>query len=449
MIDLDGAKKMKFVLMKEHPLLGYALSFMMGAYLALVVNIPLFLCIIILLISACFVTVLTIKMKSTRFFVLCMFIAIGYLLCNHSIPKWYNKDYVPPEECQITGTVESVKYTGYSYEYILRDVSLGREVISPKVKISNIADNNYVDTGEIIRLRATLEKPAAAQQQGMFSEARYYMTKGIQYVGTIFNSTIKVIGKDANLVSVNSKLQGKIYSRLSRDFAQPVSGILYSLTTGDKSYMDSQIYSMCADLGIAHIFAISGLHIGALLVLWELYCQKRKKRFLIKILGSTVLIIMLYLIVGSRASLLRAIAMWALVVIYQYAGIKGDVVDFLSIAMIVLLFINPLYVIDLGFILSVTCVGAIGLIYIPLLKKYKGSKLISFYPVSLFVLSLSILSMSWIITAKSFNQVAIMSPVWNVVFVPLVTVLIALMLCYYVLSYIPVISTVIIFLADT
>lgn len=436
----SDAKKIEFVLMKEHPLLGYALSFMLGAFLAIEMNIPNI--IFIVLLAASFISAVVFVMmqrKSWHFFLL-IFLSAGYLLCDKSMPSWYDSGYVPPEKSQIIGYVESVEDKGYASEYVLMDVSIGNEKIESKIIVKNVTEQSYVKPGQKIAFSGTLEKPAAAQQTGMFSQARYYMTKNIQYICTVFDARITILDDNPEMVSANYKWQEKIYNQLQKDFEQPVLGMIYSIGTGNKTYMDTALYNKCADLGIAHIFAISGLHIGALLMLWEFYCQKRKKRFLIKILGSAVLIFILYIVVGGRASLLRAAAMWALIVLYQYIGVKGDMIDFLSMAMISLLFMNPLYAVDLGFILSVTCVGAIGLVYIPLLKKYKGSKFFNFYPISMFIVSLSILSFSWIITAKAFGQVAVMSPIWNVIFVPMVVVLIAMMMGYALLFYIPVLG---------
>lgn len=439
---------MRFVLMKEHPLLGYALSFMLGAFLAIELDIPNIIFAVILLISFSFAAVFVFMQKRSWHFALIIFLCAGYLLAQKSIPSWYSTSYVPPEKSQIIGFVESVEEKGYASEFILSDVSIGNEEIESRIVVKNVTEQSYVKPGQKIAFSGILEKPAAAQQEGMFSEARYYMTKNIQYKCTLFNAKITILDDKPEMVSANYKWQEKIYNQLEKDFSQPVLGMIYSIGTGNKAYMNTQLYAMCSDLGIAHIFAISGLHIGALLILWEFYCKKRKKRFLIKIAGSAVLIFILYIVVGSRASLLRAAAMWALIVVYQYIGVKGDMIDFLAMAMLALLFMNPLYAIDLGFILSITCVGAIGLVYIPLLKKYKGSKIFNFYPISMFIVSLSILSFSWIITAKAFGQVAVMSPIWNVIFVPMVVVLIAMLMGYAFLFYVPFVNTAVIWIID-
>ncbi len=449
MTDLEDKRRMRFVLMNEHPLIGYALSFMIGAYAAIVFSIPFIFLISMFVIAVIFSAIFIINQKKSWQFILLIFLCGGYIMSLLHLPDWYKDDYVPPEECYIAGTVESVNVTYYSSEYILKDVTIGTQKIISKILVRNITNYSWVKAGNRIRLKAVLEKPAAAQIDGMYSELRYYMTKNIQYTATVFNPQIIKLKEDSNSVKVSTKWQEKIFRQLNKDFDQPVLGMIFSISTGNKDYMDEVVYSRCAELGIAHIFAVSGLHIGALLILWEFYCRKSKKRFLARILGSVILIAILFFAVGSRASLLRAIVMWALVVIYHYSGVKGDIIDFLSLAVIALLFINPLYVIDLGFILSVTCVSAIAVVYVPFMEKRKKSRFVNSYPVSLFLVSLAILSFSWVITAKFFNQVAVFSPFWNVVFVPLAVVLLSLILCYAIVFYLPILNTVIIFFIDS
>ena len=167
--------------MKEHPLMGYALSFMAGAYFALIFRVSSVFLVALLAAFIIFTLLFIWNQKRPWVFMLFIFALIGYLLCAKSIPDWYFENYITPEECQITGTVESVKSTGYSYEYVLTDVQLSYNEIESKIKITNVTDRDYIEEGYKIRLKAVLERPAAAQQSGMFAENRYYMTRITSY----------------------------------------------------------------------------------------------------------------------------------------------------------------------------------------------------------------------------------------------------------------------------
>lgn len=426
---------MKFVLMKERPLVGFVLFFMMGAYLATVISIPIKIVIALLVLAILAIGISAYFIKKVWYYILIVSALVGYIACLAQVPSWYYDTSAPPEPCSIYGVVDSMKNTDYSSEYILKNVEIDNEKIASKVQVKHITNYSEVEIGDNISLYSELERWSVAQKEGMYSPARYYMTKNIQYTCTLFGKGVDIVEKAKGIASITSRWHDGIYGRLKEDFSQPALGFIFSLVSGDKSYMDKQIYSTSAELGIAHIFAISGLHIGVLLLLWELLCKKLKMRFLIRTLGSLSIIVVLLLVVGNRASLLRATLMWGLIVVYLRSGIKNDLLGLLSIAALLLLIYNPLLVLDVGFIMSISCVLAIAVVYLPLTNKYKNT-----YLASLFILSASILSMCWIVGAKIFGNIAPLSPIWNVLFVPLAVVIICAIVIYALVWYIPVVG---------
>ena len=115
-------------------------------------------------------------------------------------------------------------------------------------------------------------------------------------------------------------------------------------------------------IGISHLFAVSGLHVGLLVIAIKFLLNKIKvvekcEEYII------IAILMLYLLATSFApSITRAAMMYVCLIINKHVGWKLLSLDVLSIVFVGLLLYNPFYYYNIGFVLSflVTFVLLIG-----------------------------------------------------------------------------------------
>jgi ComEC/Rec2-related protein len=119
--------------------------------------------------------------------------------------------------------------------------------------------------------------------------------------------------------------------------------------------------------GIAHIFAVSGLHIGVLYgVITAIFKRVHGNKYLTA--GAKIGIIAFYAgVCGFTPSSVRAVIMCAVAAVCKLTYQKYDSLNALSFAVIILLLINPLYLFGTGFILSVLAV--LGIIFLS--ERYK------------------------------------------------------------------------------
>lgn len=146
--------------------------------------------------------------------------------------------------------------------------------------------------------------------------------------------------------------EGQLQGTVSPGFA-----LTRALLLGDRSQLAPEWQRALRRLGLAHVLAVSGLHVGLVAGLVWLAGMPlpRGLRLLLPLLA----VLGYALLVGPRPSLLRAAAMGLLVCVSLYLRRPPIAVHGLALFVLVLTLINPTIVFDLGFQLSVSATAGI------------------------------------------------------------------------------------------
>ncbi len=125
-----------------------------------------------------------------------------------------------------------------------------------------------------------------------------------------------------------------------------------ALFLGDKSYLNEEELSTIKNVGIMHLFAISGLHISYLINIINKLLKKLNKY--IKNILIILLMILYSFIIGFPPSVLRVIMCYIIKFVVDLLKYNISNLKVLFISAFVLLLFNPFYIFDLGFIFSYT-----------------------------------------------------------------------------------------------
>lgn len=142
----------------------------------------------------------------------------------------------------------------------------------------------------------------------------------------------------------NEMLEGKLHK-----------GIIRALLLGDKSQISAQDYKVLANTGTQHLVAISGLHVGLLML--GLFCLLPRSIF--SIIAVSIIGIAYVLLVGFTPSAQRAWVMCVFTLIYLSGYIKQSKWKPFVLALFLILVLDPLATLNLGFWYSFLCVGII------------------------------------------------------------------------------------------
>ena len=319
----------------------------------------------------------------------------------------------------------------------LDKISTGGTDVKVNSKIVAYLENNghsltYGNTVKINGIR--LERIKNFNNPGGFNIEQFYKRKDIFYSGFIKNNSISVIGRDPDinpfLFSIN--LLRTDFSRFVRsNISYPESAVINALTVGYKGNIPSNIREIFSGLGIAHIFAISGLHVGAIAVGFYFLFKwlfKRSEYILLtfqmpKIAALlTIFPVFVYAaLAGFSISSVRAFIMATIFLLSIVLGRDDNKLNTLFIAALVILIISPNSLFDLSFQLSFLSVFGILMIH-------------SFYPLEINTgfdkfktaakTTIAATLVTLPLTVNTFGYLPVFSIPSNLVLIPIVELLI-------------------------
>ena len=131
------------------------------------------------------------------------------------------------------------------------------------------------------------------------------------------------------------------------------SGIYKAMLLGDKSDMDDTVKDLYQTGGIAHLLAVSGLHISLIgMGVYRIFRKNLKTGQDVSIAAASFLTAVYVLLTGASGSAVRAGLMLVINLFSRKAGRTYDPLSALCLSFIVLVLYRPYYVFQSGFQLS-------------------------------------------------------------------------------------------------
>lgn len=196
-----------------------------------------------------------------------------------------------------------------------------------------------------------------------------------------------------------------------------ISYIGYSMLFGDKTVLSKDVLSTFQTTGVAHLLAVSGLHVSIIVMAISFLMKKLKLSNIVQLIILLVSLLFYSYLCDYSVSVLRA-AMMA--IILAYSKIRGKAYDNLSVlafVALVLLLINPLYLFNISFILSFSAVLSIYLLTSPFNRLFR--KVLKPKFASTLALNCSVQVGLTLTTAYYFGKINLLSIFCNLISVPI------------------------------
>ena len=280
--------------------------------------------------------------------------------------------------------------------------------IKGKEKVLGIFYSNKninLNIGDKVEVIGEIYKPNSNTNINTFNYKKYLNNKNIYHLINI--SSINKIKSNRNILY---KLKTIILKRINNN------KYLSTFILGDKSYLSNEVKYSYQENGISHLFAISGMHITLLSsILLKLLNKIHLDEY--KTYKIIVFFLLLYLLlVGLSPSILRGVLFF---IIFSFNNIYYFYIKKTNLFILVLaisLLINPKYIFDISFqysyLISFTLL---------IMSNYLSS---NNYFISLLKVSLLSNIVSLPITLYNSYQINLLSPIYNLLYVPLISIII-------------------------
>ncbi len=284
-------------------------------------------------------------------------------------------------------------------------------------------NTDEIEIGSIIRINHIPFEINERSIENTFSLYKYIMYKRIYLYTQV--TDYEIIKKSFSIYT----LKGYLINHIDRTYSNVSSSYVKELLLGISS-LDDNVISSASNLGIIHLFVISGLHINII--------KKGIDKFLSLFnipeeinLVIIDLILIIYLFISSFSiAIIRVVLISVIESIFEIRGKRYYKIDILSITLIISLIINPFSIFELGFYLTYISTLVI------MLSKDKNSVLVT----------LSVLSFSIPFLFYFNNSISLLIIPFTLVFGVIFTYL--LIPFTYLILFIPLLDSIYSFMVD-
>lgn len=308
--------------------------------------------------------------------------------------------------------------------------------IQQRILIYQNRSNQALKVGERIEVPLFIESIPKTKNPGQFDYSKYLANKQILIQAKLtsdYTMLKKANGFQFQLLYFRDFL---MHSFDMHHFSDEVKGVVDALLFGQRSHLSEKIQSDFRNAGVMHVLAISGLHIGILYwimdLFFRLFIRSKNIRFVTVILA----LVCFAIITGLIGSVVRAVLMFAIVGSGMMFKRKTSAINVLALSLFVILIFKPSFLFDIGLQLSFLAVFSIIYLY-PIIRPYFQSKFLALR-YFLELIGISIVAQIGILplAVYYFGQIPLLFLLGNLIVIPIITFVLIALVILLILNFI-------------
>lgn len=313
--------------------------------------------------------------KSMGFGILTLltFIGIGIVTYQLHDQKEFRQHYAqhvnPAKDSLKTITFrvrEVIKPGAYHGKYIVDILKINNQVLTGKMLLSVRKDSLFqaLRVDDILVTGSPLRDLNHPLNPNQFDYKAYLEKQYIYHQIFTDHAHLLIIPSDEQTVfGYAAQLRTRINSQLKTYTFKPDElALINALLLGQRQDISPEIFNNYSKAGAIHILAVSGLHVGIVLLLLNSLFKSLEYLRHGKIIKTILIVLILWgfaVVAGLSASVTRAVMMFSIVAIGMNLKRPSNIFNTLAISMLFLLLFKPLFLFDVGFQMSYLAVIAI------------------------------------------------------------------------------------------
>lgn len=375
-------------------------------------------------------------MKERKLFIFCLSFLIVSFIGIHFFGTYSLREVKTPEieelippgsHVVIAGRLDrKEKASDYQILY-LKNVSItyqNQSIKESRIIIYDKEKNAELKIGSQIQAEGSLLFFEPASNPGNFDQKFYYCKQNIH--AYMWTDSIRKLDSHLTWWDIfrNALLEMRLsWSSYLKEIAgNKYGGILSAMILGEKSSMDAEVKELYQLNGIAHILAISGLHLSFIGHSFYQIVRKGSGSYLAGGIVGLIFMALYIMMIGVSMSALRAVVMFVLRVMADMSGRVYDPLTAISLAAVMVILWRPLSFYDGGFQLSFGAI--IGILFLnPMISCENKNKNFLYNSI---MTNLSIQIVTFPILLYHYYEFSLYSILLNLIVVPLMSVILLL-----------------------
>ena len=312
----------------------------------------------------------------------------------------------------------------------------GRSSDCRNLKILVKTDGFSASKGDLLFLPCSLEPVKDNENYRSNGYADRMRKIGILHTTYAVADDIKTKGHSDSFIYRSSEWRDKIEIALEKSsLDRETCEFIISILLGDRSFLDNEVKTTFNNAGVAHVLALSGMHVAIIMgiILFLLYPLKAVRLHSTRYWLSVALIWAFAYFTGFAASTVRACIMTTFLILAMSLQRRRASANALLASAFVILLIQPSAIYDVGMQLSFLCVACILAFAGPLntVNQHIHPRLHSLNA-SILVSLVATLG-TWVVVSYYFKRIPLLFLPVNLLMLPLLPIYLSAALIYTVL----------------
>ena len=263
--------------------------------------------------------------------------------------------------------VEKVLKSNLYYDkYIGSIVKVGNQKTIGSILLNVQKDSlqSEVKIGSAFLFKSELSAISKPLNPYQFNYKKYLKKQGVHHQVFLRNTAYLIKESDEkSIYRIAENIRNTIERELiNNGFKGEELAVIKALILGQRNNISKELLEDYTNAGAIHILAVSGLHVGIILLILSFILKPLDRVKNGKIIKTFLIVLLLWffaIIAGLSASVVRAVTMFTAIAIGMTFNRKTFVQHTLIASMFVLLLCKPMFLFDVGFQLSYLAVFSI------------------------------------------------------------------------------------------